>query len=50
VVYRLQDIHREISHVLTKQLSPTLKHRAKGYARVGKRNHYLRKWPRQGVE
>ena len=44
------DIHREISHVLTKQLSPTLEHWAQGYARVGKRNHYLWKWARQGVE
>jgi hypothetical protein len=45
-----QDIHREIGHVLTKQLSPMLEQWAQGYARVGKRNHYLWKWARQGVE
>jgi hypothetical protein len=45
-----EDIQREIGHVLTKQLSPTLESWAERYARVGRRNHYLWCWARQGVE
>ncbi len=45
-----EDIQREIAPVLTKRLSPALEHWADGYARVGRRNHYLWRWARQGVE
>jgi hypothetical protein len=45
-----EDVHREIAHVLTKQLSPALERWAEGYDRVGRRNHYLWQWARQGVE
>jgi hypothetical protein len=44
------DIQREIGFVLNKQLSRTLEHWAQGYSRVGRRNQYLWKWARQGVE
>jgi hypothetical protein len=43
-------VKREIAHVLAKQLSPVLTHWAEQYAKVGKRNLYLWKWCRQGVE
>lgn len=45
-----EDIQGEIAPLLTKQLSPALEHWADGYARVGRRNHYLWRWARQGVE
>jgi hypothetical protein len=45
-----EDVKREIAHVLEKQLSPDLMCWAERYARVGKRNLYLWKWARQGVE
>ncbi|MEX2559053.1 MAG: hypothetical protein WD403_04015 [Pirellulales bacterium] len=43
-------IQREISHVLSKQLSPALTEWGQRYSQVGKRNTYLWKWCRQGVE
>lgn len=43
-------IREEISHVLDKTLSPALEHWAAEYAKHGKRNMYLWKWCRQGVE
>jgi hypothetical protein len=43
-------VRREISHVLGKQLSPTLQRWADAYGKVGQRNLYLWKWCRQGVE
>ena len=45
-----QDILGEIGHVMTKQLSPTLESWANRYSQVGRRNHYLWKWARCGVE
>jgi hypothetical protein len=45
-----EEIKAEISHVLNKQLSSDLLHWVDGYAQVGKRNLYLWKWVRQGVE
>jgi hypothetical protein len=45
-----EDVRREIIPVLEKQLSPALEHWAQRYALVGKRNLYLWKWARQGVE
>src|SRR5947208_1748955 len=45
-----QDIQAEIEHVLHKQLSSDLLCWVDGYAQVGKRNLYLWKWCRQGVE
>src|SRR5438270_3532026 len=43
-------IQTEIEHVLNKQLSAELVRWVDGYAQVGKRNLYLWKWVRQGVE
>jgi hypothetical protein len=43
-------IGEEISHVLNTTLSPRLEYWASRYAEVGKRNVYLWKWCRQGVE
>jgi hypothetical protein len=43
-------VREEISHVLSKALSPSLAHWAGRYAEVGRRNMYLWKWCRQGVE
>ncbi|MBI3465141.1 MAG: hypothetical protein HY000_19110 [Planctomycetes bacterium] len=43
-------IREEISHVLNKTLSSALEHWAAAYAQHGKRNMYLWKWCRQGVE
>jgi hypothetical protein len=40
----------EIEQVLNKQLNPDLIRWVDGYAQVGKRNLYLWKWVRQGVE
>jgi hypothetical protein len=45
-----EEIDAEIAHVLNKQLSPDLMQWVEGYAQVGKRNLYLWKWVRQGVE
>lgn len=45
-----EEIQAEISHVLNKQLNPDLMRWVDGYAQVGKRNLYLWKWVRQGVE
>jgi hypothetical protein len=45
-----EDVKREIAHVLGRQLSQTLSRWAERYAQVGKRNLYLWKWCRQGVE
>src|SRR5215212_8379602 len=45
-----EEIQAEIAHVLNKQLSPDLLKWVDGYAQVGKRNLYLWKWVRQGVE
>src|SRR3954469_18051288 len=45
-----QEIKAEIGHVLQKQLSADLLPWVDGYAQVGKRNLYLWKWVRQGVE
>ncbi len=45
-----QDILGEIDHVMTKQLSPTLESWAARYSQVGRRNHYLWKWARRGME
>src|SRR5947209_3422086 len=55
VTYKLtlpseQEIKAEIEHVLNKQLNPGLMRWVDGYAQVGKRNLYLWKWVRQGVE
>jgi hypothetical protein len=44
------EIQAEIAHVLNKQLNPELMRWVDGYAQVGKRNLYLWKWVRQGVE
>src|SRR2546422_1612291 len=44
------EIKAEIEHVLHKQLSSDLVGWVDGYAQVGKRNLYLWKWCRQGVE
>jgi hypothetical protein len=44
------EIKGEIEHVLNKQLSSDLIRWVDGYAQVGKRNLYLWKWVRQGVE
>jgi hypothetical protein len=45
-----EEIKGEIAHVLQKQLSADLLPWVDGYAQVGKRNLYLWKWCRQGVE
>jgi hypothetical protein len=45
-----EEIQAEIAHVLNKQLNPDLMRWVDGYAQVGKRNLYLWKWVRQGVE
>jgi hypothetical protein len=45
-----EEIEAEIAHVLNKQLSSDLMKWVEGYAQVGKRNLYLWKWVRQGVE
>lgn len=45
-----EEIKGEIAHVLNKQLNPGLMRWVDGYAQVGKRNLYLWKWVRQGVE
>jgi hypothetical protein len=45
-----EEIQAEIEHVLSKQLSSDLVRWVDGYAQVGKRNLYLWKWVRQGVE
>src|SRR5438876_6849116 len=47
---RPEEIQAEIEHVLNKQLNPDLIRWVDGYAQVGKRNLYLWKWVRQGVE
>jgi len=47
---RPEEIQAEIEHVLNKQLSSDLIRWIDGYAQVGKRNLYLWKWVRQGVE
>jgi hypothetical protein len=44
------ELQTEIAEVLAKQLSPDLQQWVDGYSQVGKRNHYLWKWCRQGVE
>jgi hypothetical protein len=44
------EIRAEIEHVLNKQLNPDLLQWVDGYSQVGKRNLYLWKWVRQGVE
>lgn len=43
-------VRREISEVFAKTLSPELAHWAARYSEVGRRNVYLWKWCRQGVE
>ncbi|MBI3466220.1 MAG: hypothetical protein HY000_24665 [Planctomycetes bacterium] len=43
-------MEQEIRHVLERQLSPRIRAWSDGYAGVGKRNLYLWKWCRQGVE
>src|SRR3954468_11141013 len=45
-----KEIQAEIEHVLSKQLNSDLVRWIDGYAQVGKRNLYLWKWVRQGVE
>jgi hypothetical protein len=45
-----EEIQAEIEHVLNKQLSSDLIRWVDGYAQVGKRNLYLWKWVRQGIE
>ena len=45
-----EEIQVEIAQVLNKQLSIGLMQWVDGYAQVGKRNMYLWKWVRQGVE
>jgi hypothetical protein len=45
-----EEIQAEIEHVLNKQLSSDLIRWVDGYSQVGKRNLYLWKWVRQGVE
>jgi len=45
-----EEIQGEIAHVMSKTLSPELLRWIDGYAQVGKRNLYLWKWCRQGVE
>ncbi len=45
-----EELKAEIAHVLNKQLSVDLLPWVDGYAQVGKRNLYLWKWCRQGVE
>jgi hypothetical protein len=47
---KAEEIQAEIEHVLNKQLSSDLVRWVDGYAQVGKRNLYLWKWVRQGVE
>ena len=44
------EIQAEIAPVLSKILSPDLQQWVDGYSQVGKRNHYLWRWCRQGVE
>jgi hypothetical protein len=44
------EIQAEIAEVLGKQLSADLMRWVEGYAQVGKRNLYLWKWVRQGIE
>src|SRR4051794_39679963 len=44
------EIQAEIAHVLHKQLGADLIPWVDGYAQVGKRNLYLWKWVRQGLE
>lgn len=44
------EIQSEIKFVLEKELSPRLQQWTDGYSEVGKRNTYLWKWVRQGVE
>src|SRR5437016_1420733 len=50
VLPKPEEIQAEIEHVLNKQLSSDLVRWVDGYAQVGKRNLYLWKWVRQGVE
>jgi hypothetical protein len=50
VLPKPEEIRAEIEHVLNKQLNPDLMKWVDGYAQVGKRNLYLWKWVRQGVE
>src|SRR5947207_1013257 len=50
VLPKPDEIKAEIEHVLNKQLSSDLVRWVDGYAQVGKRNLYLWKWVRQGVE
>src|SRR5438132_5355591 len=45
-----KEIQAEIEQVLNKQLSADLVRWVDGYAQVGKRNIYLWKWVRQGIE
>jgi hypothetical protein len=45
-----EEIKGEIEFVLNKQLSSDLLRWVDGYAQVGKRNLYLWKWVRQGIE
>src|SRR4051812_35257196 len=45
-----EEIKAEIEFVLNKQLSADLLPWVDGYAQVGKRNLYLWKWVRQGIE
>jgi hypothetical protein len=44
------EIQAEIEQVLNKQLNPELMQWVDGYSQVGKRNLYLWKWVRQGIE
>jgi hypothetical protein len=50
VLPKPEEIQAEIAHVLNKQLNADLIRWVDGYAQVGKRNLYLWKWVRQGVE
>ena len=45
-----EELDREIAHVLNKELSSDLQQWCDGYSQVGKRDQYLWKWCRQGVE
>lgn len=45
-----EQIQEQIKHVLNMTLSPRLEYWASRYADVGKRNNYLWKWCRRGVE
>ena len=45
-----EDIQKEINLVLEKQLSAPLQQWTDGYSKVGKRNTFLWKWVRQGIE